>query len=40
MTAKMFVNLCPVSKIESIFDEKLFAGVTVWLNPTTSLVTL
>jgi hypothetical protein len=29
MTAKMFVNLCPVSKIESIFDEKLFAGVTV-----------
>jgi hypothetical protein len=29
MAAKIFVNLCPVSNIESMFDDKLFAGVTV-----------
>ena len=26
---QQFVNLCPVSQIERLFDEKLFEGVTV-----------
>ena len=29
LAAQMFVQLCPVSNIDALFDEKLFEGVTV-----------
>ena len=29
LAAQMFINLCPVSQMESLFDGKLFEGVTV-----------
>ena len=29
IAVQQFVNLCPVSNIESLFDDKLFEGVTV-----------
>jgi hypothetical protein len=29
LAVSQFVNLCPVSNIEALFDDKLFKGVTV-----------
>jgi hypothetical protein len=29
MAVNQFINLCPVSQMEKLFDEKLFEGVTV-----------